>query len=182
MTYRIAIRTITFALALGAGCTTRSPRTPPEVSLVLSYQEFDQTPHSGWRVLAQDEKRYVEAATLIEAYLDQHSELDRFQRVNLHWHAAQVLAIAGATTPALKHMESARLNPEPTKSPVRWNDYVEATTAFLRGDRAGLVAARDRIAEHSPGDANLPVVDSLLEHFGMPYATAYRATKRPANR
>ncbi len=69
--------------------------------LSLSYEQFDQTLHSGWRVLT-DDKRLPEAAVLIESYLAQHSELDRFQRSNLHWHAVQSLALAGDTAGAHK--------------------------------------------------------------------------------
>lgn len=177
MIHVLAIATVLVGLAFGAGCATRNTRTSFEGSLALSYQEFDQTPGSGWRVLAEDEKRYSEAARLIEKYLNQHSELNRFQRVTLHWHAAQLLAIAGDVTAALEHLPFARLAPEPPNSLVRWNDYVEATAAFLEGDRARLLAARGRIATNSPGDANLQVVDSLVAHFGAPYGIAYRGSR-----
>jgi hypothetical protein len=66
-----------------------------KATLSLPYQQFDQTPHSGWRALSDDGKHLREAVMLIEAYLIAHSELDRFQRSNLHWHAAQALAMAG---------------------------------------------------------------------------------------
>lgn len=143
-------------------------------ALRLSYQEFDQTPHSGWRVLAEDAKRMIEAATLIEAYLASHSELDRFQRSNLHWHAAQALALAGDSAAALKHIPSARLDPEPSDSPLCWNDYVAATEAFLQHDRAKLIAAKERIAKNKPADPNLAIVASLLVHFDEPYSKAYK--------
>ena len=64
------------------------------------------------QVLAEDGQRLREAASLIEAYLSQHPDLDRFQRANLHWHAAQALALSGYTAAALKHMSSSRLDPE----------------------------------------------------------------------
>jgi hypothetical protein len=140
--------------------------------LALSYQQFDQTPGSGWRVLAE-QKKYREGAMLIEAYLAKHTEVDRFQRANLHWHAAQLLAMNGDTESALRHFPAARLEPEPPQSPVRWNDYVAATEAFLRGDRAALLAARERIVRSLPDDANLRIVDSLIRHFGKPYVEAY---------
>ncbi len=177
VTQVITIAAVLIGLVFGAGCASSNMRTPFEGFLTLSYYEFDQTPRSGWRVLAEDDKRYVEAARLIEKYLDLHSDLDRFQRATLHWHAAQLLAMAGDVKAALQQLPFARLDPEPPNSPVRWNDYVDATAAFLEGDRARLQAARDRIATNSPGDANLPVVDSLLVHFEAPYARAYRATR-----
>jgi hypothetical protein len=119
-------------------------------------------------------KHLREAATLIETYLANHSELDRFQRSNLHWHAAQALAIAGDTAAALKHIPLARLDPEPPASPICWNDYVAATEAFLQRERSKLVAARERIAKNRPDDANLPIVSSLIAHFDEPYSKAYK--------
>src|SRR5215510_945608 len=132
-----AITTALIWIAFGTSCETNPTDSSLEFSLGLSYQEFDQTPHSGWRALG-DEKRYRQAAELIERYLQRHSELDRSQLAILHWHAGQMLAIAGDSEAAMKHMSSARVDPEPPTSPLRWNDYVDATVAFLRNDRAKL--------------------------------------------
>ena len=161
---------VVFLLVTGA-----FPAVAHDASLALTYAEFDQRPHSGWRALA-DEKQFGEAAALIEAYLARHPQLDRFQRSNLHFHAAQLLAFAGKTEPALKHLERARLDPEPESSPIRWNDYVSATAAFLQRDRLRLVAARERIAKGAAVDREIPnlaVVDRLIARFDEPYAEAY---------
>jgi len=144
--------------------------------IALSYEKFDQTPDSGWRVLAA-KKQYREAAQLIGEYLSANSELPRDQQAILHFHAAQVLAFAGETESALKHLESASLHPEPAGSPVRWNDYVAATKAFLGGDRPALLAARERIASGPAADGEIPnlaIVDSLIARFGEPYEKAYQ--------
>lgn len=146
-------------------------------ALNLGYQQFDQTPHSGWRALS-DEDRYHDAAAMIGAYLTGHASLDRFQRANLHFHAAQMLAFAGDAAGALKHLSSARLDPEPPGSPVRWNDYVAATIAFLQRERGQLLAARERIARGTAIDGEIPnlnVVDRLISHYNQPYRTAYLA-------
>jgi hypothetical protein len=169
------VKSTLLALALNTLTLRADADDATKVALSLSYRQFDQTPHSGWRALAEDGKHFREAAALIDAYLATHSELDRFQRSNLHWHAAQVLAIAGDTAAALKHIPSARLDPEPPASPICWNDYVAATEAFLQRDRAKLVAARERIARKKPDDANLPIVASLIAHFDEPYSKAYKA-------
>jgi hypothetical protein len=145
----------------------------PNAALSLPYQQFDQTPHSGWRVLAEDGKHHREAATLIESYLSSHSELDRFQRSNLHWHAVQTLALAGDNAAALQHIPLSRLDPEPPGGPLRWNDYVEATEAFLQHDRPKLESAKERMTRNLPHDPNLPIVASLLAHFDEPYSKAY---------
>ncbi len=146
-------------------------------ALALDYKAFDQTQHSGWRVLAQDEKRHREAATLIDAYLAKHSELNRFDRANLNFHALQCLAMAGDNAEALKHLPASRLDPEPPESPICWNDYLEATEAFLKRDRPKLLAVRKRMATQKPDDGNLPIVDSLIAHFDEPYAKAYGKAK-----
>jgi hypothetical protein len=165
---------------------------PPEemsrvVALELSYRQFDQTPHSGWRVLAQDEKRFREAAALIEAYL-LHDGLDASERVNLHFHAAQCLASAGdakSVLDALGHLKQARYTAEPPDAPLRWNDYVGATEAFLKGDLDALKAARERIAagpKLNGMPANLDVVDRLIARFGQPYRQAYLSEPEDAGR
>ena len=87
-------------------------------------------------------------------------------------------AFAGLTNLALERFENSILEEEPPQSPVRWNAYVEATLAFLRGDRETLLARREEIAAGPEMDGfipNLNVVDAFVEHFGESYAVAYRA-------
>jgi len=150
-----------------------------------SYRDFDQTPGHGWRALA-DQKRFVEAAQLIEAYLGMEAR----NGANLHFHAAQCLALEGSAssiTSAIAHLRDAQVNPEPPDSPIRWNDYVAATAAFLKGDLPALKEARERIAlgpKVNGESVNLDVVDRLIANFGNSYADAYglksSAEKRPA--
>jgi hypothetical protein len=164
---------------IGALASLAAAREQSSDLLELPYEKFDQTPGAGWRALA-DKNQLRQAAALIEAYLARRSDLDRFQRATLHWHAAQALAIAGDTEGALKYLAAARHNPEPVESPARWNDYVTATEAFLKNDRPALLAARERIASSKPDDPNLAIVDSLVAHFGQPYARAYKRKEPPA--
>jgi len=151
--------------------------------LRLGYNDFDQKPGSDWRALA-DRKRYLDAARAIERYLSGMATLDVRQKANLHFHAAQCLAFDGQATSienALAHLTKACVEPEPTDFPIRWNDYVTATSAFLKKDLAALKAARERIAAGPTQDgeaANLDVVDRLLARFGKPYAEAYEAANR----
>ena len=138
----------------------------------------EQTPHSGWCLVAQDERRFPEAAALIEAYLAS-APLAASEQVNLHLHAAQCLAFAHdskSVIGGLGHLKQARYAVEPPGAPLRWNAYVDATEAFLKGDLDGLKAARDRIAAGPKLDgvpANLDVVDRLIARFGRPYREAY---------
>jgi hypothetical protein len=86
-----------------------------------------------------------------------------------------------------------------------WNDYVDATVAFLRRDQEALLAARDRLAAtpypsgmpplvdgvmevpSGPGQSpmrirwppNIDVVDGLVACFGQSYGEAYSASCRP---
>lgn len=164
-------------VCFGMGCTVQRASTTHEDLLAFSYQQFDQTRAAGWRVLS-DRGQYRKAAHLIEAYLIRHPELPADQRGILHFHAAQAFAFAQDTPAAVRHLEHATFDSEPPGSPVRWNDYVLATQAFLRRDRAQLVAARERIARSSPVHGEIPnlkIVDSLITHFGEAYAIAYRA-------
>ena len=69
--------------------------------------------------------------------------------------------------------------------PVRWNDYVSANEAFLRGDLDALKAARERIAagpKLNGVPANLDVVDRLIARFGKPYRNAYSTETEEAGR
>ena len=58
-----------------------------------------------------------------------------------------------------------------------WNDYANATIAFLQGDKPALQASRDRLAAAvSKSEFNQPNLRStyrLLRCFGQPYKIAY---------
>lgn len=148
----------------------------------LSYQEFDQTPGNGWRTLV-DNRRFAEAGRMIESYLAEQAKLTSSEKANLHFHAAQCFAMEGSKTDitsALVHLRYARIHPESADSPIRWNDYVTATEAFLMSDLPLLRASRARIASgpRLNGEVvNLDVVDRLIAKFGESYATAYRADR-----
>ena len=141
----------------------------------LSWHEFDQTPGQYWRELA-DVRRFTDAAKLIEQYLALHPELEEdIQRINgsnLHFHAAQCWAFANENERALKHLAAS--THESSDGDLLWNDYVCGTVAFLRGDRAGLIEAHEKLAK---GDAinkpNLAALERLIANFGRPYVEAY---------
>lgn len=158
-----------------------------EPMLSMSLNDFDQGDH-GWRSLnangcdaitADGIKRYRErnAGTL----KDPHT---------LVWHEAQLRATAGQTDQAIVLMLQSR---ETATDAIR--PYTDASIAFLRRDRTGLLAARadliampqpdyfrkaaDRYAASYPNlpplawPLNLDVVDGLIACFGQPYSIAY---------
>ena len=139
--------------------------------LTLPFEQFDQDDRQGWRPLS-DSGCEAEAAMLIAAYADKHPH------PVLAWHRAQMLAKAGKTAEAI---EAARLTLRPPRSDegsgFDWNDYANATIAFLQGDKASLQSNRDRLADAATkaefNQPNLRSVDKLLRCFGQPYKIAY---------
>lgn len=140
--------------------------------LALGYEQFDQTMGAGFRPLAAV-GCHRQAADLIEAYIAEHDAPQR----SLRWHVAQLRAMDGDPEAAVASARSVLSEAEDfTEQPLRWNDYVLATIAFLEKDRVALQFHRDQVAlgapEH-PGNAmNLRLLDSLLHHFDQSYAYA----------
>lgn len=146
-----------------------------ESDLTLSYEAFDQTMGSGFRELsAQGCER--EAADLIEAYI----EATGAEQNSLRWHIAQLRASHGDYEQAVRYARSSLIeNEDLSARPLRWNDYVLATIAFLEEDREALQRHRDRVAEgvdeHRGNAMNLRLLDALIEHFEASYAEALRS-------
>jgi len=141
----------------------------------MTFDEFDQMMDGGWRAIAK-QGDFAGAAQAIIEYLETEQALEDWQERVLHFHAVQMYAFAGAVEEALGHLPFSLVPEEPADTPIRWNTYVEATEAFLRGDREGLVAAREIIAQGPMTDVRIPnlgVVDRLIANFGKPYSQAY---------
>jgi len=148
--------------------------------LALGLDAFDQDMDGGWRALARQPGCEARAADLIRDY-----RAFAQRRIGLlYWHEAQLRANLGETSAAVALMERAR---KPDDS--AWNFYVDASIAFLRGDRAALARAREGLAAlPAPEDfreqvlpngyrvrwpMNLDAVDALVRCFGRPYRDAY---------
>jgi len=148
---------ITIAGALLGGCATEESRERAAM-LSLSYGDFDQTYGSGFRVL-YDRGQYFEGAVLIGDYLKAHRELTIGQQKFLHFHAAQLYALADKNTLAVEQLDNAvwREQPPGLHGPqgASLNDMAATTRAFLTQDRAALLAA---------GASN------LVENLGSSYA------------
>ena len=145
----------------------------------LAFDAFDQDDHQGWRALG-DAGCESEAATLIAAYAAKQPH----PHPVLAWHRAQMLARAGRTAEAI---EAARGTLRPPHSEdasgFDWNDYANATIAFLQGDEASLRKQRDLLAAAAEKSAfnqpNLRSADRLLRCFGQPYKVAYECPPAP---
>lgn len=146
-----------------------------ESDLSLSYKAFDQTMGSGFRALAKEGcERH--AADLIEAYI----EANDAGQDSLRWHIAQLRANHGAYAEAIEYARTTLLDEDrAAEVPLRWNDYVLATIAFLEKDRQALIRHRDRVAEgvddHPGNEMNLRLLDALIEHFDASYSEAMQS-------
>ena len=147
--------------------------------LALPFDAFDQDDHQGWRVLA-DAGCEAQAATLIAAYAARQAH----PHPVLAWHRAQMLARSGQTSDAIAAARGT-LHPAGADdaSGFDWNDYANATIAFLQGDKAALQANRDRLAEAAATSEmnrpNLRSADRLLRCFGQAYKIAYVCPATP---
>jgi hypothetical protein len=147
--------------------------------LTLAFDAFDQDDHQGWRPL-DDAGCESEAATLIGAYAAKQPHPNPV----LAWHRAQMLAKAGQTAEAI---EAARGTLRPAHSDDQsgfdWNDYANATIAFLQGDKPALQKSRDLLAaavqKSEFNQPNLRSTDRLLRCFGQPYKRAYDCPAAP---
>lgn len=150
--------------------------------LALDQQAFDQDLNGGWRILAARPNCSAAAADLIRDYRKRHKN----ESAILIWHEGQMRADAGETAEAIALFERSR-SASAFVMPG-WNEYVDATIAFLKGDREAFDAARAALAAipRPPGldlkdpagkplewPPNLNVVDQLGRCFGMSYREAY---------
>ncbi len=143
-----------------------------KTDLSLSYQEFDQTMDAGFRALASFGCER-EAALLIERYIARNGA----EQSSLRWHIAQLLATAGDYPAAIASARmTLRSDEDFSQHPLRWNDYVLATIAFLEADREALLNHRNEVAkganEYFGNQLNLKLLDSLLRNFGQGYKYA----------
>ena len=158
-----------FSALILVGCTTRVVDVEREKILSLSFNEFDQTEGSGFRLLLE-QKKHVAAAELIEDYISRHlPNLTERELVSLHFHTGQLYGIACDAGKAVPHLKKAKYQREPSPDghPLYWNAYVDATSAFISGDRRGVIAARERMGEMNEGFHRL--VDSFITNFEEPY-------------
>ncbi len=145
------------------------------------YRAFDQTMGEGWRRLGKVEC-LAEGVALIGRYLEKHPDLTAGEQRILHFHAGQLLARDARAAAAIAQFEQAIDPDEARDASFRWNAYVQATIAFLRNDKDGLLAWREGVAASTPRGGqvpNLAVVDRLIAGFGQGYGAAYAGPPAP---
>lgn len=172
-----------FSSAAAAQC-----READAAMLAMSLHDFDQT-EMGWRSLDAEgcERQTAEA---IRQYRTVNAELLGDEADTLVWHEGQLRASAGETDEAIRLMLIGRDKDSDATQP-----YTDATIAFLRRDRAALIAARARLVALPMPEAfaraaaryaasypelqaltwplNLNIVDGLIACFDRPYSEAY---------
>lgn len=166
------------AINLCPGCQSVRQNVMPTRAefLQMSYRQFDQSLGKGWRVFA-GAGAYADAAFLIEEYRAMHREtLSENELRILNFHAGQMFAFANDYAQARVRFAHA-VDPNVERNMVRlWNDYVEATMAFLDRDLVLLKQKRERMAGRPKFffvTPNLNVVDAFIKCFEEPYAVAY---------
>lgn len=145
--------------------------------MALPFDAFDQDDHQGWRPLG-DAGCEAEAATLIAAWAGKQAH----PAPVVTWHRAQMLAKAGRTADAIAAARQT-LRGGDDDSGFDWDDYANATIAFLQGDKPALQASRDRlelaVGKSAFNQPNLRSTDRLLRCFGQPYKVAYECPAKP---
>lgn len=159
-----------------------------EAILALTPDEFDQGKQAGWRPLAETPQCRMTAAELIELYRRTNWRSMTTNDVHSsYWHEGQMRAASGDHDRAVLLL-MAGTNPNSIGS----GEYELGTIAFLRGDREGLLRARERLAALPiPDDwaemrlvyeaagiepqwpPNLDILDGLIACFGRSYDEAY---------
>lgn len=161
-----------------AAAQTTAPQCQADTGsmLALDIETFDQS-KNGWRKLADTPGCEKTAADLIAAY---RNKVEGFLPL-LSWHQGQLLALIGDYRAAIPLLESAR-DRGARSAGNGWDDYVDATVAFLKNDSAGVAEAEKKLAaRRRPADwpagrewpMNFRIVQSLGRCIGKPYREAY---------
>ena len=148
--------------------------------LTLAYQEFDQTPDSGWRKLVNKnscQKEFEKAGNLIIKYLllnKGKNSLSHSQKSNLYFHSGQMFALANDNIKAIEcFKESQELEASPGFT--AWCFYIKATICFLEKDKSGLASIYNSLKNSFTEclESNLDIVKRMVENPGKTYAEVY---------
>lgn len=143
-----------------------------ESDLTLSYEEFDQTLGKGMRTLA-NAGCAKETADLIIAYIQKNNDTHN----SLIWHVAQQRALQDDREEAIRYAKLALLKMENyDQNPLRWNDFVLATIAFLEKDRKSFDRHKAQVENakgaHFGNALNFELLEKLSLNFEKNYKDA----------
>lgn len=135
--------------------------------LDLDPWSFDQT-QAGWRTLPANQqisilKTYIQKYVRGNSFTPDTPEGKReIDAVVLVWHLGQVLAFADNYPEAVKYMSMSKMSDD-----TEWNDYVDATIAFLKQDKRtfDLLSAKSNY--------NSDTIMRLKQGWGKPYKDVY---------
>jgi hypothetical protein len=134
--------------------------------MALDFEAFDQDMEGGWRYYG-NQMQFATAAKLIEDYLEVHPEIEENHRTVMHWHAGQMFAMDGQEELAVLHMEQSRKE----DNIMMWNEYLDATIAFLKKDRTAF-DQNIKAIEAMGSNPNLPLLKVLEVNFNKSYRQA----------
>jgi hypothetical protein len=162
--------------------------------LALDQRDFDQDladGGGGWRAVADKHGCAISAANLIRDYRERHSLVEPI----IYWHEGQMRAEGNEYAAAILLFEKSR--PPKGQGNTGWNQYVDASIAFLKRDKSALIQARDSLSrvKAPPGvtltdgvfeipnnsgkplkmrwPPNIDVVDGLIKCYERSYHEAY---------
>lgn len=146
----------------------------------MDFYDFDQS-EKGWRLLAA-KACYSQAALVQVRY--RKVNFDRmlaWERRTSSWHIGQMYAFDSNYSKAIDFFKKSKKHEDDRGSGFRWNDYVNASIAFLEKNRKKLSYYRESLYKGSSpyNRMNLRVVDSFLRCFDSPYSLAYSKDCNP---
>lgn len=169
-----------FAILGANGCAATAPQPSTVIvgsdacigdrdeTLAFDIEQFDRTPGSGWRPIAEVEGCEIAAADLIAEYRETRiSPDDPRSESSLAWHEGQLRATAGQTDRALNLFSRTYRENIEHNADVSWNLYVAATIAFLKQDRAALDAAHEELRTLPEPDFWAAAVERTQEKYGF---------------
>jgi hypothetical protein len=175
----VVVLTMIFHHNLNADCSI--PKQIVIENLKLNYNDFDQDPNGGWRKLYHPDC-FFELAGLIDFYhLHHFQNLLDWQNWLLYWHAGQLYADDNNYDLAIDRFSKSINSTEPADDPFKWNAYVMASIAFLKGDFQNLIKFRDELAAAQDPHRlnNLKIVQNMVICFGEPYKEVYSGNCKP---
>ncbi|MDN2671828.1 hypothetical protein OX459_10540 [Janthinobacterium sp. SUN026] len=148
-----------------ADCPAELARQTAQVAS-MSLKEFDLTPDSGWRVLA-DAQCFSEAESILKRYLESNGP-----QSSLFIHLGQIELRLDKRVEAERNFMLALRPGDSANLPFKFNDFVLALAAYAAGDRTKFLthyAIIERHAENIGNGRNLKLLTAIRDNFDRKY-------------